>query len=77
MTSIKMATKNLQCEYYETATAEVQMFLNQFYLQLVHQPVVFTAAGFFDFDLPVLASMLTGVISYQIILLQFRTSSAE
>lgn len=75
MSSLATMVKEMQCEHYETTTIEVQMFLNQFYQQLTSQPVVFSAAGFFDFDLPLLSSILTGVVSYQLIFLQFHISS--
>lgn len=75
MSSLATAIKNLQCENYSTTTLEVQDFLNQFYTQIIQQPVIFTTAGFYDLNLSLLASIFTGVASYQIILVQFYVSS--
>lgn len=75
MTSLTTSVKDLQCDRYETTSAEVQSFLNQFYQQLIHQPVVFTTGGFYSLNLALLASIFTGITSYQIILVQFYVSA--
>lgn len=64
----------MECQFYDQIKDETREFLQNFYLQLVHQPVKFSAMGFFTIDLTLLASIVTGIVSYEIILVQFYTS---
>ena len=75
MTDIAISIKNIQCEYLEQLRLEIREFLSNLYQQLIHQPVTFTAFGFYTINLGLLASISTGIVSYQIILLQFYAST--
>ncbi|CRK88194.1 CLUMA_CG001975, isoform A [Clunio marinus] len=64
----------IQCEQFENIPTNVQIFLQSFYLQVNHQPVSFSAFGFYTINLTLLASIITGIVSYEIILVQFYAS---
>jgi 7tm Chemosensory receptor len=53
---------------------ELRDLLQNFSLELVHQPVTFTVHGFYVINLSLLASIATGIVSYQILLIQFYAS---
>jgi 7tm Chemosensory receptor len=44
---------------------------------MVHQPIIFTAFDFYTINLGLRASIMTGIISYQIILVQFYASEED
>ncbi|KAG5671383.1 hypothetical protein PVAND_001584 [Polypedilum vanderplanki] len=71
MTELATVVSKIECDNYEQLTDESREFVHKFYMQLNHQPVLFTAYGFYTINLALLASILTGIISYQIILIQF------
>lgn len=48
--------------------------MQNFYVQLVLQPVYFSAAGFYVVNFALLAAITTGIASYEIILVQFYAS---
>lgn len=75
MTDISISIKNIKFEHFEHLRSEIREFLSDFYQQMIHQPVTFTAFGFYTINLGLLASILTGIVSYQIILLQFYAST--
>lgn len=54
---------------------EMRFLLLSFYSQLNHQPLAFTAMGMYRISLSFLGSILTGIVSYQIILVQFHDKS--
>lgn len=62
---------NCQLEELGSRSREI---LEKFYYQLNLQPVKFSALGFYTINQALLASIVTGVVSYQIILVQFHTS---
>ncbi|CRK88195.1 CLUMA_CG001976, isoform A [Clunio marinus] len=69
------ATLNeMECDYYDLLTSETREFLQKFYLQLSHQPVIFTAFGFCNINLAMLGAIVIEIASYQIILVQFYAS---
>lgn len=74
--AMKVATsiKVMESDHYDEIRAESREFLQSFYSQLINQPIVFTASGFYVINLPLLASIITGIVSYQIILVQFNAS---
>lgn len=72
---ISTIINQIETEQHEQLHVEARDFLQSFYLQLIHQPVAFTAFGFYIINLTLLASIVTGIVSYQIILVQFYASS--
>lgn len=48
--------------------------LQNFTLELLHQPVTFTINGFYIINLSLLSSIAIGIVSYQILLIQFYAS---
>lgn len=75
MTSIAILIKNIECEHFDQLRPEIREFLGSLYQQMIHQPVVFTASGFYTINFTLLASISTGIVSYQIILVQFYAST--
>lgn len=71
---VATAINKLELDNYDDLQTETREFLQNFYLQVNHQPVVFTAFGFCTINLALLASITTGIVSYQIILVQFYAS---
>lgn len=71
MTNIATTLKLVEIKNYGQLNIEVQECIEKFYLQLNYQPVIFTTAGFYKINLALLASIATGIVSYQIILVQF------
>jgi hypothetical protein len=71
MTKITTAVCDIECENYEQLTDEAREFVHKFYMQLTHQPILFTAYSFYTINFALLASIITGIVSYQIILVQF------
>lgn len=71
MSKIASQINNIQSDHYDQLNGDTRDFLQSFYLQVIHQPVKFTAMGFYTISLGLLASILTGIVSYQIILVQF------
>lgn len=74
MASIATSIKKIECENYEKLPSEAREFLQSFYSQLVHQPITFTAHGFYVINRALLAAISTTIISYEIILVQFYSS---
>lgn len=74
MSEMATTVNKIGSENCEKLPPETREFLQNFYLQLVHQPVVFTAFGFYVINLTLLASITTGIVSYIIILVQFYAS---
>lgn len=74
MTGIATTINKIELNNYDQLKPEAREFLQNFYLQVNNQPIVFTAFGFFTINLALLASITTGVVSYQIILVQFYAS---
>jgi hypothetical protein len=74
MSKIATVVSKIECDHYERLTDETREFAHKFYMQLNHQPIVFTAYGFYTINLALLASICTGIVSYQIILVQFYSS---
>lgn len=74
MNSLATTISKVESDNYDQHRGETRDFLQNFYLQLNHQPVVFTAFGFYTINLSLLAAIATGVVSYQIILVQFHAS---
>jgi 7tm Chemosensory receptor len=64
----------LESKNYSKLSPEMREILQNLYQQVVHQPIRFTAFGFFPINLTLLASIMTGVVSYQVILIQFYDS---
>lgn len=75
MASFATTVKKIHCERAGNVSSDVRYAFDQFYLQLVHQPVTFTAAGFYAFNLSWLAAVFTGIATYLIILVQFYVST--
>lgn len=53
---------------------ETREILAGFLAQVVHRPVQFTAFEIYPINLRLLAEITTGIVSYQIILVQFYAS---
>lgn len=72
----KFATtvKKLQNQYYEQMESEAREFLQNFYTQILLQPIYFSAAGFYVINFALMAGIVTGIASYEIILVQFYAS---
>lgn len=73
---MKIATNinKIESDCYEQLRSETREFMQNFYAQVINQPVVFTAYGFYTINLALFASIITGIVSYQIILVQFYAS---
>lgn len=74
MDSLASTVSEVSAENDENLSRESVDILQNLYLQVVHQPVTFTAGGFFEINMELFASMITGVVSYEIILVQFYAS---
>lgn len=74
MSELATNLKKFECEHYEKLQSEAREFLRSFYLQLIHQPVIFTAFGMYAINMTLIASIATEIVSYQIILVQFYAS---
>lgn len=74
MSQISVTINLVESDYHQKLSPETHQILRSFFSQVVNQPVKFTAAGFYTINLPLLASIITGVVSYQIILIQFHAS---
>lgn len=74
MTEIATTVNKFESENSDQLPPETREFAQNFFLQLVHQPVVFTAFGFYFINLTLLASITTGIFSYIVILVQFYAS---
>lgn len=77
MSKLATALSKIECENYECLKEESREFIHKFYMQLCQQPVIFTAYGFYNINLALLASITTGIVSYQIILVQFHSSPSS
>lgn len=71
MTKLAMEVNFLSSECYDDTDNKVIELLSTFYMQLIHQPVEFTALGFFSIRLEFLASVVTGTLTYVVFLIQF------
>lgn len=73
---IKLATalSKCECDNFDSLLEESREFIHKFYMQLCQQPIIFTAYGFYNINLALLASITTGIVSYQIILVQFHST---
>lgn len=65
----------IECNNDIQVNGDVADILQRFYLQLHIQPISFTAFGFYKINLTLFASVITGTVSYQILLVQFHQSS--
>lgn len=74
MMEIATNLNKFESEGFNELRGETREFLHNFYSQTIHQPVIFTAYGFYNINLALLASIITGIVSYQIILVQFYAS---
>lgn len=74
MSNFATTVKKLQCQYYDQLKSETREFLQNFYVQLLLQPIYFSAAGFYVINFALLAGITTGIASYEIILVQFYAS---
>jgi len=77
MSKLATALSKIECENYEGLKEESREFIHKFYMQLCQQPIIFTAYGFYNINLALLASITTGIVSYQIILVQFHSSPSS
>lgn len=66
--------EQFETENHHNLDQESRITLNSFYMQLSSHPIFFTMLGFFNINLNLLAQILTGVTSFQIILVQFQAS---
>lgn len=64
----KLATtlNKVECENYDRLRVETREFLQSFYVQLNNQPILFTAFGIYVIDYTLFASIVTGVLGYQV-----------
>jgi 7tm Chemosensory receptor len=56
----------IECENYDRLRVETREFLQNFYVQLNNQPILFTAVGVFVINYTLFASIVTGVLGYQV-----------
>jgi 7tm Chemosensory receptor len=68
---LAQTVNQIQINLHDAVTFEVRELLHSFMFQASFYPVTFTAFGFFTLDLKLLASIVTGILSYLIILVQF------
>lgn len=71
VSKIPTSIVNVELNHHRRLNPEMREVLQNFYLQTVHQPIRFTVFGLYTISLPLLASIITGIVSYQIILIQF------
>jgi len=71
MTKLTTIIKQQESDHYDLLDSEKRQFLQNFFMHLIHKPVAFTALGFFTINQALLASIITGIVSYQIILVEF------
>jgi 7tm Chemosensory receptor len=72
----KLATtiSRIQVDHHKVQTFETRDILQNFYCQVTLQPITFTASKFVTINMELLASIIAGVLSYLIILVQFYAS---
>jgi hypothetical protein len=74
MKTLAETIDKIECDHYDHIESETREYLQRFYLQLNHQPVVFTAYDFYTINLSLLGTLATTLVSYLIILVQFYAS---
>lgn len=57
--------------------AQLNLFMEQFSLQLLHQRLQFTAFGFFNLDFTLLYTIVAAITTYLVILIQFYISEQK
>jgi 7tm Chemosensory receptor len=67
----KIATNIILLDSRDQLDSKSHEILLSFYQQVIHHPIKFTAFGLYSINLQLLASIITGVVSYQVILIQF------
>lgn len=71
MHKLAKAVVDIQCESYFRLHQDALSYLQGFYLQVEQQTVSFTANEFFPLNLSLFAAVAMGIVSYEIILMQF------
>lgn len=74
MSGLLSTVGQIDCDKFDQLRGEARGFLRSFCLRLIHQPIIFTAFGFYTINFSLLASITAGIVSYQIILVQFYAS---
>lgn len=74
MNNLIFHLENFETENFDVLSIVHRDIIRSFHAQLSTNPISFTVFGFFAIDLSLLASILTGIISFQIILVQFHAS---
>lgn len=74
MTTLLSTVSRIGCDKYDQLRRDTRSFLRNSCLQLTHQPVIFTAFGFYTINFSLLASIVKGIVSDPIILVRFYAS---
>jgi 7tm Chemosensory receptor len=74
MEKIAINVSKIETEHRRQMTDEAREMFESFYVQVCHQPVAFSACGFFTLNMELLVSVVTSVLSYLVILVQFQAS---
>jgi 7tm Chemosensory receptor len=67
----------VQTNSIDQQTPEMRKALQSFYMQIVHQPVRFSAFCCFNLNTELLTSITTGILSYLMILIQVYASNQK
>lgn len=55
----------------------INLITENFSLQILHEPLVFSACGFFQMDFMFLKTMIASITTYMVIFIQFMPKSEE
>lgn len=74
MYQLQFEVEKIESKKYALLSVDEREILKSFHFQLSMNPVCFTIYGIFNIDLSLLARILTGIMSFQIILVQFHAN---
>lgn len=77
MQDLLFHVEKIESKNFETLQADEKEILKSFHIQLSVNPVCFSVYGIFVIDLALLVRILTGIISFQIILVQFHANKDQ
>jgi gustatory receptor len=55
----------------------INTLIENFSLQILHEPLIFSASGFFQMDFMFLKTMIASITTYMVIFIQFMPKSEE
>lgn len=77
MQDLLFQVEKIESRNFEALQSDEKEILKSFHIQLSVNPVCFSVYGIFVIDLSLLVRILTGIISFQIILVQFHANKDQ